>query len=429
MRIATSMIFDAGVASIQKQTAALQHTQQQVASGKRMLSPSDDPLAASRALDVSHASANNEQYLSNQKATGESLGLVENSLTSIGDLLQTVRTLAVQGGNAGLNDSDRRSIAADIRQRYTELLGLANAADSTGQYQFSGYMGATKPFSGSVEAGVVYAGDDGQRLLQVSASRQIAASDSGNDVFMRMHNGNGTFVTAATTTNTGSGIIDGGATLDPSKWNTVANSKDFSLRFAVSGAVPPVTTYDIVDNVSGNSLLTGAAPGAAPYPRVFQPGQAIDFKSQGAEPAFDFGAQLIVSGQPASGDTFAVQASSSQSVFTTIANLITGLETSSRTSANATLLANRIGTALTNLDQASNNILTVRASVGSRMNELDSLASAGQDLNLQYQQSLSNLQDLDYADALTKLSQQQSTLDAAQKSFLKVSSLSLFNYL
>jgi len=429
MRIASNMIFDAGVASIQKQTAALLHTQQQVSSGKRLLSPSDDPVAAARALDVTQASANNSQYLSNQKATRESLGLEENGLTSVGDLIQTVRTLAVQGGNAALSDSDRRSIATDLRQRFTELLGLSNATDGGGQYQFSGYMGATKPFSGSVEAGVVYAGDDGQRLMQVSSSRQIAASDSGNDVFMRMRNGNGTFVTAAINTNTGTGVVDGGTTLDPTKWNSAANNKNFTLRFAVNGAVPPVTTYDIVDNVSGNSLLTGAAPGAAPYPRVFQQGQAVNFKSQGAEPAFDFGAQLIINGQPASGDSFSVQASSSQSVFTTMANLVSALESSNSTPANATLLANRIGYALTNLDQASNNILTVRASVGSRMNELDSLANAGEDRNLQYQQSLSNLQDLDYAAAITKLTQQQGTLDAAQKSFLKVSGLSLFNFL
>ncbi len=430
MRIASSMIYDSGVAAMQKQTAAMLHTQQQVSSGKRMLSPSDDPLAAARALEVSQSSANNNQTLSNQKAAAESLGLVENSLASVGDLIQSVRTLAVQAGNAALTDNDRRSIAADMRQNFTELLGLANAADSAGQYQFSGYMGATKPFSGSVESGVAYAGDDGQRLMQVSSSRQIAASDSGNDIFMRMRNGNGTFVTTATNTNTGAGIIDAGATLDPSKWNTAANSKNFTLRFAVNNAVlPPVTTYDIVDNVSGNSLLTGAAPGAAPYPRVYQPGQAINFKSQGAEPVFDFGAQLTVNGQPANGDSFSVQASSSQSVFTTITNLINALETSNSSSANATLLANRLGNALTNLDQASNNILTVRASVGSRMNELDLLTNVGQDLNLQYQQSLSNLQDLDYAAAITKLTQQQTTLDAAQKSFMKVTGLSLFNFI
>ena len=92
------------------------------------------------------------------------------------------------------------------------------------------------------------------------------------------------------------------------------------------------------------------------------------------------------------------------------------------------LLMNRIGAALANFDQAEDNILRVRATVGSRMSELDSLGSAGEELGVQYEQALSRLQDLDYADAITRLTQQQTYLEAAQKSFLKVSGLSLFNY-
>ena len=70
----------------------------------------------------------------------------------------------------------------------------------------------------------------------------------------------------------------------------------------------------------------------------------------------------------------------------------------------------------------------MRASIGARMNELDALASAGEDLGLQYSREISRLQDLDYAAAITQLTQQQTTLEAAQKSFLQVSGLSLFNF-
>jgi flagellar hook-associated protein 3 FlgL len=428
MRIATSMIYGAGLASIQKQTASLLHTQQQVASGRRILTPADDPVAAARALEVEQAKNTNALYRTNQKTAGENLGLVEASLVSVGDLLQTARTLAVQGGGGALTDSDRRSIAGELRQRFDELIGLANATDGSGQHLFSGYMGDTTPFSGSVATGVAYAGDEGQRLLQVSASRQIAVSDSGNEVFMRIRNGNGHFVTAVAAANGGSGVIDAGAVTDPALWNAAGNNKDFTLRFAVdSGVEPPATTYDIVDNVSGNSLLTGAAPGAAPYPRTFTPGQAIVLKSQGAEPAFDYGAQFVVSGSPTDGDTFDVDASSSQSLFATLGNLIDALEAGTAGGGN-TLLANRIGFALRDFDQAEENLLRVRAGIGSRMNEIDSLASAGEDLDLNYAQTLSRLRDVDYAEALTRLTQEQGYLEAAQKSFMQVSGLSLFNY-
>jgi flagellar hook-associated protein 3 FlgL len=429
MRVSSGMIFDAGVASIQKQTASLLHTQQQVASGRRILTPADDPVAAARALEVEQARGTNALYQTNQKAAGENLGLEEGRLVSVGDLLRNVRTLAVQGGGGALTDTDRRSIATELRQRFDELLGLANATDGSGQHLFSGYMGDTTPFSGTVATGVVYAGDEGQRRLQVSASRQIAVSDSGNDIFMRIRNGNGSFVTSVAASNGGSGVIDAGTVTDPAKWNAAGNSKDFTLRFAVDGSVtPPVTTYDIVDNASGNSLLTGAAPGAAPYPRVFVPGQAISLKSQGAEPAFDYGAQLVIAGNPADGDTFDLDASSSQSLFATLGNLINALEATTAAGNGNTLLANRIGFALTDLDQAEENLLRVRAGIGARMNEVDSLASGSEDLNLNYRQTLSRLQDLDYAAAISQLTQEQGYLEAAQKSFLRVTDLSLFNY-
>jgi flagellar hook-associated protein 3 len=429
MRVSSGMIFNAGVASIQKQTSSLLHTQQQVASGRRILTPADDPVAAARALEVEQARGTNALYQTNQKAAGENLGLEEGRLVSVGELVRNVRTLAVQGGGGALTDTDRRSIATELRQRFDELLGLANATDGSGQHLFSGYMGDTTPFSGTVATGVVYAGDEGQRRLQVSASRQVAVSDSGNDIFMRIRNGNGSFTTSVAASNGGSGVIDAGTVTDPARWNAAGNSKDFTLRFAVDGSVtPPVTTYDIVDNASGNSLLTGAAPAAAPYPRVFVPGQAIVLKSQGAEPAFDYGAQVVIAGNPADGDTFDLDASSSQSLFATLGNLIDALEASTAAGSGNTLLANRIGFALANLDQAEENLLRVRAGIGARMNEIDSLASGSEDLNLNYQQTLSRLQDLDYAAAISRLAQEQGYLEAAQKSFLRVTDLSLFNY-
>ncbi|WP_353850599.1 hypothetical protein [Janthinobacterium sp.] len=71
----------------------------------------------------------------------------------------------------------------------------------------------------------------------------------------------------------------------------------------------------------------------------------------------------------------------------------------------------------------------MRAEVGSRLKELDTLDSAGDDLDLQYASTLSGLQDLDMVKAISLFSQQQITLQAAQKSFTSMSGLSLFNYI
>jgi flagellar hook-associated protein 3 FlgL len=93
------------------------------------------------------------------------------------------------------------------------------------------------------------------------------------------------------------------------------------------------------------------------------------------------------------------------------------------------VLTNGLATALGNLDNALNNISTVRASTGARLKELDTVKNAGDDRALQYSQTLSSLQDLDFAKAASELTQQQVNLEAAQKSFAKVAGLSLFNYL
>jgi flagellar hook-associated protein 3 FlgL len=518
MRISTSTIYDSGVATMQQQTERLLQVQQQIASGRRMLTPADDPVAAARVLEVSQAQSINTQFGVNNGTAGDSLGLEESVLGSITGVLQNVRELGVNAGDPVLSHNDRVSLANALRSSYQELLSLANSTDGGGQYLFSGYQGGIRPFSELAPGVITYNGDQGQRLIQISPSRQIAVSDAGADVFQRILTGNGSFVTQAGGANTGQGVIDSGVVVNPAAWNAAANGKDFSIKFAgtatvtaaatntaggasgtagivnqtlwnagsksysiaftsattydivdnttntvvvaggaytsgatinfqgvnavITNGAGPVTpqagdtfaispgfpsglTYDIVDNVSGNSLLTGMTAGPPPYARSFGTIGSISFKSQGGEPAFDFGIATTINGAPDAGDTFSINASTNQDVFQTINDLADLLQTASV----GTALTNGLVTAQRNLDNAMENIAMVRASTGARMKELDSVKSAGDDRALQYSQTLSRLQDLDYAKATSELMQQQVNLEAAQKSFTKVAQLSLFNYL
>lgn len=421
MRISTSALYDSGISAMQQQTERLMQVQQQIASGRRILTPADDPVVAARVLEVSQSQSLNQQYGANSATAGDSLALEESVLGSISSLLQDVRDVVIGAGNPTLNKSDRASLANELRGRYQQLLGLANSTDGGGQYLFSGYQGGIRPFTESAPGVVAYAGDQGQRLIQVSASRQIAVSDAGIDVFQRIPNGNGSFAAQAAATNGGAGVIDAGTLIDPVKWNAAGNSKDYTVKFSVSGGA---TTYDIIDNVAGLSLLTGLAPGAAPYPRVYADGSNIDL-SQAGPPAFDYGARVSISGAPADGDSFTIKASTNRDVFKTIDGLVQLLQTSS----GGTALTNGLLAAHRNLDNAMENVLAVRTSAGARLKDLDSVKSAGDDQALQYSQTLSRLQDLDYAKAASELMQQQVNLEAAQKSFLRVAGLSLFNYL
>lgn len=434
IRISTGMIFDQGVKAINSQTAQLLHVQQQVANNRRILTPADDPVGAARALVVNQSVDVAAQFASNQDNAKSALGLEEGHLMGVTELMGHLKELAVRAGNGGLTNADRRTIATELRARFDELMGIANAADGNGEFIFGGYMSRTKPFGASADAYIqnaaateagLYSGDDGQRRLQVSPTRFLEVSDAGNDVFMRIKNGNGYFATNYAAGNTGSGIIDMGSVTNPQAWNGAA-TKNVDIKFTVTAGV---TTYDIVDAASGDSLLTGG-PGPAPVAsqRTFQSGQPIVL-SQVGPPTFDLGASVTITGTPASNDTFTLAPSTNQSLFRTLAGLIGTLEAGTSGSASSAKYAIDLGNAIGNLDRANDNILRVRAAIGSRLSEVDSLASVNEDLQLQYQQTLSNIQDLDYAKAISDLTRKQTDLEAAQKSFLRTSQLSLFNYL
>ena len=141
-----------------------------------------------------------------------------------------------------------------------------------------------------------------------------------------------------------------------------ASSRDYSIRFAVDAV--GTTTYDIVDNASGKSMLTNApAASGGPYARVYTAGTAIAFKSQGAEPAFDEGVQLGVTGAPKDGDT--IQVRGTRDVFASLNGLIKTLEAGvSSTPASHTSYQNGLNDALNSIDRALDQVLTTRSSVG-----------------------------------------------------------------
>jgi len=434
IRFSTNTIFDQGVFNMQRSQSTLVELQDQIATGRRVRTPADDPVAAARSLEVEQSQAISEQYIRNGDSAETALGLSENALISVTTLIQDVRTLAINAGDGALSEKELNSLAVELRARYQDLLGLANSTDGNGQYLFSGYQGATRPFTETAPGVVAYAGDQGARLVQISASRQIAVSDAGSDIFQAIRNGNGTFVTAAGATNAGTGIVSPGTVVNQTAWDAAGNPRDFTVVFHVdSTTVPPTTTYDIVDNVNGISLTTGAAPGAGPYLRTYSDGAAIDL-SQQAPPdtnptSFDFGAQLFVEGQPADGDSFTVQASTNEDLFDTIYDLITTLETGGGGATSNARLTNGINTALSNLDNSLDNVLRVRSAIGTRLREVSDTQAGQSDLILQHQTTVSQLRDLDYAKAISDLTRQQLTYEAAQKSFVRVQELSLFNFL
>lgn len=440
MRVSSGMIFDAGVSALGKQSSQMLQIQQQLSTGRKVLTPADDPVASVGILESKQAIDLTQQYAKAHDSANSSLAFAESQLKSAGEVLIEARTLVIQAGNPGLSDADRKSIAAQLRAGFDQLLGLANAQDASGQYMFSGYQGNTQPFAGSVATGVNYYGDDGQRLLQASSSQQVAVSDSGNRIFNRIPNGNGVFAVDYATGNSGTAIVSGSNVTDATAWHDRSITTDLDIRFWKDPADNKIY-YDLVDAHTGNSLYSDPS-GPDPqsyaggpnntYTHAYVPGQPISFTGLDAAygGAAGFGINVTLTGQPADGDSFNVQGSSSQSVFDTLKRFIDALEQPTVTGSNdPTRMANEISRALGDLDQAVDNFMSVRSGIGSRMNMVESLQTLNTDLNTQHQQTLSDLQDTDFVQAISDLTRLQVQLQAAQQSFVKMSQLSLFNYI
>lgn len=417
IRISTSSIFDANVSAMNQQQADMLHTQLQVSSGKRIMTPADDPAGAAQVIDLTQTSGMNTQYTTNRNAANTSLTLTESTLQGVTTLIQNMQTTAVSAGNATLNNSDRQTLASTLQGQLQQLIGLANSTDANGNYLFSGAQGNVKPFV-TTASGVQYQGDTGQRLVQVASNLNMVSNANGAELFMENKNGNGSFVTSAPTTNAGSGIISQGNLTSPPP-TTLQQGNTYTVTFSIANGA---TTYTITGkDAAGNALPTTAQPGTLPANQFYTSGQSISFN----------GIEFNIQGAPANGDTFTVQPSTNVSVFQTVQNLINTLNTP-QIQGDATAAASytqQLDQAMGNLNQALNSVLSVRARVGSNISQVSSLQSTGDTLNLQYQSAISQIQDLDYTKAVSQLTQQQIGLQAAMQSFKIVSGLSLFNYL
>ncbi|MEO1201593.1 MAG: flagellar hook-associated protein FlgL [Pseudomonadota bacterium] len=396
MRVSTAGTFLTGLTGIQRLQTALDQTQRQIASGRRLLTPSDDPIAAGRALELRESLSRLDQFERNGGIARNRLALGESALKSANDVLQRVRELAVQANNATQSNESRELIAIEMREQLDNLVQIANQKDGSGAYLFSGNLSETTPVT-RLGANFTYNGDQGQRLIQIGEGRQIADGDPGSSIFFKIRTGNGSFTVNPSAGNTGTGVVGTNSVTDPTQYNL----DSYQVRF-----IDPAN-YEVLDG-GGTVVQTGA----------FQPGQTIAIG----------GIELSIDGQPAANDEFQVSPSGYQNVFESIDALANAVARPVYDDATRAALNNDVNANMLNIDQGLGAILDVRTQVGSRLAAIESQTDTNASLGLTIQETLSALQDLDYAEALSRLSLNVTTLEAAQQSFVRTQQLSLFDY-
>lgn len=415
MRISTIQAFNNGVQGLQRNYANATRTQEQISSGNRILTPADDPVASVRLLQLEQQQNVLTQYKDNLTAAKNSLTQEEVTLNSVNTILQRVRELTVQAGNGALSQNDRQSIAAELGEREGELLGLMNTRNARGEYLFAGFQGKAQPFVRNPDGTYSYTGDEGQRELQIASSLELPISDSGKAAFEDITN-------AARLS-----LTDNSAPPAPSASLSGLLVED-EVAFANFPSAGIQLDFDPVDP-QNYTLTTLPLPGTVTNGRLEKDKDTLLHFS---------GVAFFVNGTPPASASFTIEGPDASpltpppnkvGILNTIATLRQALGVSTNTPAGSRDVRDAVAQGITNLDHGIGAVDGIRGKIGARLNIIESSQTDNEDVSLVNKGVQADLRELDYAEALSRLSFQSIILEASQQSYVKISSLNLFNKL
>ncbi|ACO73431.1 flagellar hook-associated protein FlgL [Laribacter hongkongensis] len=186
MRISTNSTFLQGSYGVSIQQSLMSQLNVQLSTLKRVNTPSDDPVAAARILDISQSDARNSQFINNTKAAESALEFSETSLDRISNIIIQMKEMSVQAGNGAASDENLKQMSKVFKASLEEMVAVANSTDASGKYVFSGTSSDTPAYTMTGNWPVVtitYGGNDGQKSLAISDTRSIAISEPGSSIF------------------------------------------------------------------------------------------------------------------------------------------------------------------------------------------------------------------------------------------------------
>ncbi len=397
MRVATRSLQLQFLATLAKQQERLIEVQRQAASGKRVNSAGDNPAAAVQIVSLQNSLDQLGVFETNAGIASARLSLEEQALNDIMGSLQRARDLIISARAPGRTEVDLSLIADEISSLTASVFDTANTRDGEGRHLFAGNLVRTVPFTRTT-AGIVYNGDQGVRSQRISESRTVQESDSGAEVFSRIRNGTGDFSVTHNPANTGDVFYSTASVVDKALWD----QQPYTVTF-----VDPAN-FEVRDG--GGALVQSGA---------FVAGDSIVFA----------GISITFEGTPAAGDSFDVEPSRYQSIFSTLDDIVTALDTDLvGTNQQAAFQSNTNG-ALYNLDRAIDHVSSIRSRVGERLSVIDQQQNSNDDFAIEVQRILSRTQDGDLAKLLSELEAQAFALEVANRSFARIQSNSLFELL
>lgn len=396
-RISTLGTYQNSLAQILAKQATIAKTQQQLASGSRLTTGADDPLAAGSATTMDRSVARLAQYDKNATAVQNRLNMQESALGQVNELLSNARTLVVQANSDTMSSSDRAAIAKQIQSIKDQLVSLANGTDGVGRYLFGGTDDGSAPFTTSAGS-VAYNGNQTQRQVEVAGGQRVQDTIPGSQLFMQVRVGNGTATATADNANAGQAVLLGYSVDDAATWN----GQTYKVVF------DSASSYHIEDG--NGTALTAAGSG------TYTSGNDISYG----------GVTLQVRGTPAAGDSITLAPADTRSVFDTLDELVSALTLPNADGSRSTEQSNRLQASLQDLTTAEQHFIDARAAGGAQLSAIDLAGQVNEAYTVTMKSSLSSLRDLDYAEAVSRYSMDSTALQAAQTVFMQMQQSSLF---
>ncbi len=410
MRISTAQVFLSNLDNLARTNNDLFKTQQQLSTGKKVLQPSDDPLAAAQIIKLKKEVARNDQFQGNIDVSRRRLELEEISLEQLNNINIRLREISIQAGNGVLSAADRESLAAEVDEMTQQMLGLMNTKDAQGEYLFAGFKGDSPAYAYDEDSRQYeYQGDSGQRYIQIGPDNRIASTDSGQKLFEQIEGPE-----QAVVSNNPDGVLSGVNISDRALFEDKVADADLPLSFAVDSTTSPETI--VVTNRDGDELFNNSADPSDPTNQL-EDVLGMSIVLNPTTPAGSYTAEVDLRAEKTNPLNVALNLSEG------LRNL--DLSDPEQKEKFGTLIADTLDT----LKQAEESNIRARTSLGARINALDQQESVNIDYQLFTKQALSSFEDLDYAEGLSRFALQQTVLQAAYQSFSQIKDMSLFNYI
>lgn len=422
MRLSNNLMYQNNINKILDSQQSVANAQEQVTTGQKYLTTSEAPAAISQGMLYSNKIQTNEQHAKNIDQLTGRLETEETILQSINTNIQQAQELAIQAGNGAYTQDDLESIAAELSEIQKTLVNLMNTRSEDGKFIFSGYQDSTQPYQFDSTTGeYTYNGDQGQHVITIAEGVSIKSSDNGFDTFEKSDarldvTDNQAAIPVTTPANNitaGTVYVDGQTEFDQfhqDNYNAdptaAATANTYNVVITPGATANDPDTYEILRD--GVSLSPAQVREVTDEPIDFA-GMKIEF--EGAAPG-----QL----------DFTLEKPHKENVLNTLQSLITGLN-------DGTLEGDDFQQVLADgvvqLQNASEQVVYTQASLGGRMNAVESVSDSNLAQDIQNKSNLSDLVEVDMAEAISELTKQETALQASQATFGRLTNLSLFDYL